>query len=99
MKPVFVKLLTLWMIDDEYQSTDLSPVIIGHGIWETRGVDEINGDRIYDLVCVTSYHKDLKVGDKRRMNEESIMVLCHEVKLIHLPKVNKRDVIIDSVLK
>lgn len=98
MTAVVIKLLTLWMLDDKFESNEPAIGIISKGIWETQGVQEIEDSRIYDLVCVMSYHKDIKVGDKKRMNEDVIIGLCHEVKLSHLPKVNKRDVIISNLL-
>lgn len=86
-----IKLLTLWMLDDEYQSKEVSTHIISHGIWETVGVEERLSEkkekiRIYQLCCIQSYHKKLKIGDIVYMAEDLIRELCHEVKLIHLPK-------------
>ncbi len=89
-----VKLLTLWVLDDEnsYNSDVVPSYIISNGIWETCGVEEIHVKgkteirRIYDLQCVQSYHKNLERGTVVKMQEELIIELCHEVKLIHLPK-------------
>lgn len=86
-----VKLLTLWVLDNNEGYENIPPYIISNGIWETTGVEEINYldksvKRIYDLTCVQSYHKKLKIGEVVKMSEELLTELCHEVKLVHLPK-------------
>jgi hypothetical protein len=84
--PVKVKLLTLWMIDKELQD-EPSEHIISCGIWETRSVFYIDNKRAYELVCVVPMHKDIKLGDTRKMYEEVILSLCHPVEITHLPKI------------
>lgn len=83
-----VKLLTLWVLDWNYQSNQPSDNTISHGIWETIEVEVLENKtgRVYTLVCVSPNHPSLKVGDKRRMYESVIIELCHRVVIRHLPK-------------
>ena len=61
-------------------------------IAETRAVQEIGQTtRHYELVCVVSYHKNIKVGDIRKMDEDTILLMCHPVQLQHLPKITRNE--------
>lgn len=85
-----VKLFTLWMCDNEEQPTPSSH-FISHGIWQTQGVEIRQHDngrqyRVYTLVCAWPMHRERKVGDKIKMAEEVIVLLCHQVKIEHLAK-------------
>lgn len=52
----------------------------------TNGLNIEDDLLIYTFVCLSSDHPDLKPGDTRRMVEVQIMHLCHEVKLVSMPK-------------
>lgn len=82
-----VKLMTLWMRDNDRQPKEVDPYFISHGIWETKGMDLIDGSKIYTMVCIWPHHDDLKKGDTRRMQHDILLVLAHQVKIEHLPKV------------
>ncbi len=84
--PVKVKLLTLWMIDKEYETKDVNKHSISHGVWETISVFIKEGKRAYQLKCVWPAHKDLKTGETRKMYEDVLLELCHQVKIVDLPK-------------
>jgi hypothetical protein len=86
--PVKVYLLTLWVIDNKYSmlSPDKMPGCITNGIWQVCGVEEKEDHRIYNLICLQSYHKDIKVGDKKKMHEDILIYFCHEVKIVDQPK-------------
>ncbi len=86
--PVKVKLLTLWMKDNEYADDKVCKYSISHGIWETIGVFIHNGRRAFNLRCVWPMHKDLKIGDTRKMSEDALIMLSHQVEITHLPKLN-----------
>lgn len=93
MDNIKVKLLSLWALDDKFQNPNyIDEHIISHGIWEVYGVtiDEVN-NRIYTLICVAPSNDKLKIGDKRTMHEQTILHLCHEVKIVHLSKVEGYD--------
>lgn len=90
-----VKLCTLWMLDYEYErgrnnERIVSENMISDGIWKAHGVEEkrINKTilRLYTMVCVNSYHPELKVGKEIIMDEVSLIEFCHRVKIVHLPK-------------
>lgn len=83
-----VKLLTLWMRDNGFEERQVSDSFICYGIWETFEVLEEGNSRVYTLRCVWPMHRDLKVGDERKMYELVILALCHQVKIQHLPKVD-----------
>jgi len=85
-KPL-IKLNTLWMLDLEFDCGK-SPQSYGitKGLWMIKGV-EIGINVVYDFACVSSDHPDIKIGDKRRMNEFMVMYFCHQVVLTHLPKI------------
>jgi hypothetical protein len=83
----FIKLDTLWMLDLEYDCGIMpESSMITKGLWMTKGVEVKDNGRIYDLFCVSSDHPDIKVGDKRRMHEFILIYFCHQVELVHLPK-------------
>ena len=93
MDKIPVKLLGLWALDDKYENPNfISDATICHGIWEVMGV-KINdaNNRIYTMVCIAPSNSKIKIGDKRIMHEQTILHLCHEVKIIHLPKVEGYD--------
>lgn len=86
-KPV-VKLLTLWMLDDnlEYRFDSIPDHYISGGIWETRGVEVKDGARIYSMVCLFPNRPDLTKGTIIKMDEIMLIELCHEVKIVKQPK-------------
>jgi hypothetical protein len=86
--PVKIKLLTLWMMDKENESDKPSTGVISHGIWETISVIAHEGKRVYKFRCVWPFHKDIKLGQEVSMYNDVVIALCHEVKLIHLPKID-----------
>lgn len=91
-KPI-VKLLKLFALQKNYEPKDPSDYKISNGVWTTLAVEEKIDElkrlkRIYTLQCVVSWHKDLNVGETRRMNEDSIIVLCDEMKLQRLKSMN-----------
>jgi hypothetical protein len=85
--PVKVKLLTLWMMDKEFEPREPDEYMISCGMWETCYVFYKDNHRAYELMCVLPMHKDLKIGDTRRMYEDVILALCHPVQITHLPKI------------
>lgn len=87
--PVKVKLLTLWMMDQEFEPREPDEHFISLGMWETRSVFNEPGKRWYELVCVLPMHKNLKIGDTRKMYEDVILALCHPVQITHLPKIER----------
>ncbi len=94
-----IKLLTWWMLDSEYESK-LSPTnrhSLGGGIWEARSAFIKDESRAYEFVCVMPFHDDVKIGDTRKMYEDVVIMMCHQVTLTHLQKPDKRDVAIDSI--
>lgn len=92
MNPPIIKLMTLWVVDNQYESRKPDSFLITHGIWETRSVEHQNGVRVYGFVCVSSSHKDIKIGDRRKIQEEIILTFCHQVVITHLPKVKYEEV-------
>jgi hypothetical protein len=87
LKKPKVKLLQLWMLDDNfYQPKHIPKTIISNGIWETIRVKENGKNRIYTLRCILPYHKDLKINTETMMNEDMIIEVCHRVKIVSLPK-------------
>jgi hypothetical protein len=96
-----IKLLTWWMIDPAFESRSPSDDshIISHGIWEARSVFINEDSRAYEFVCIMPHHDSIKIGDKRKMYEDVVLAMCHPVTLTHLPKLDKRDVAIDNILK
>jgi len=85
---VKVKLLTLWMMDKEFEPKEPDEHMISCGVWETRSVFYKDNSRVYELACVLPMHRNLKIGDTRKMYEDVILALCHPVKITHLPKLN-----------
>jgi hypothetical protein len=86
--PVRIKLLTLWMMDKEFLQRDPSTHFISCGIWQTQSVFyDVDDNRAYEFVCVWPMHKDLKFGDTRKMYEETILHMCHQIEITHLPKI------------
>lgn len=91
-KPI-VKLLKLFALQRAYETKGISDIHISHGVWTTLAVEEKIDEkkrlkRIYTLQCVVSWHRDLKVGEERKMNEDGIIVLCDEMKLQRLKSMN-----------
>lgn len=86
--PPKVKLLTLWMFDAHLETPAREPNdhFISHGIWETRSAFFKDDRRAYELVCRMPMHPKLQVGDTRRMYEDVILGLCHQVVIQSLPK-------------
>lgn len=93
---VVIKLLSLWALDFIYETNAVEKNIISHGIWEVYGVKieektDLEGNvhihRIYTLMCVAPASEDLKIGDIRTMHEQTILYLCHPIKIIHMPKI------------
>lgn len=86
-KPV-VKLLTLWMLDDnfEHRFSSIPDHYISGGIWEARGVEVKDGTRIYSMVCLSPNRPDLAKGTVIKMDEIMLIELCHEVKIVKQPK-------------
>lgn len=84
-----VKLLTWWMRDDTYihTSSEYERRTLSHGIWETIGVKEAEKGRVYRLRCVMPMHRDQPIMDEAEMYEEVLTLLCHQVTLTHLPKI------------
>jgi len=82
-----VRLKTMWMIDREFESNVPEKYMISHGLWITNGLEVINSDlNVFTLVCISSNHKDISIGDIRRLPEIQLISMCHEVKLVYLPK-------------
>lgn len=86
-KPV-VKLLTLWMLDDnfEHRFSSVPDHYISGGIWEARGVEVKDETRIYNMICLFPNRPDLDKGTVIKMDEIMLVELCHEVKIIKQPK-------------
>jgi hypothetical protein len=92
---VIIKLLSLWVLDSEYETDTIDKNFISHGIWQACGVElkestDINGkvttSRAYTMVCVAPARSDLKIGESRVMHENAILYLCHPVEIKHLSK-------------
>ncbi len=85
-----IKLLTLWMLDEgmSRQYNYIPDHVITHGIWETRGVEKKSNGRLYTMMCVYSSNKLLEVGKEIVMHEDRVIHLCHQIKIVHLPKLN-----------
>ncbi len=99
MRGPTVKLLTWWMLDSKTEvGMTPSDGLISHGIWEARSVYITDDKRVYEFVCVMPHHNDIKLGDRRKMYEEVILMLCHPVMITHLPKLDKRDEAINSII-
>jgi hypothetical protein len=84
---VLVKLNSLWVLDNEY-SFAMDNSFIHHGIWQVKGIKMKENCNIYSLYCVSSDSKDINIGDKRDLHEILLLIFCHEVKIIHCPKVD-----------
>ena len=85
---VKIKLNTCWCRD--LPDMDFSERFICLGIWITNGLEIAEGkQKIFTLTCVSANCDEVKIGDKRRMYESTIISFCHEVKLIHLPKIEE----------
>ncbi len=87
-----IKLFTLWVLDSSHENQlgdTNSEYYISRGIWETFGVKETERGRFYTMRCVISHVKSLEVGKLMEMHEDSIIHLCHQIKIIHLPKINE----------
>lgn len=85
--PAKVKLQKMWMMDQHHQSLIPSTYMISHGIWLTTSMFMYENKRAFELTCIVSYHSKIKIGDTKRMYEGTIIAVCHEVELIHLPKI------------
>ena len=81
-KPL-IKLFTWWMPNGKN-------LIIPDGIWETISVSGIDNKRNYVLRCICSFDREIKQGDKINHWEEVIILLCHQVKIEHLPKIDHK---------
>lgn len=92
-RPPIVKLLTLWVYDYDNTTKEPHDRVISHGIWETieAGLEEKSTHfwRFYKLRCVMPFHQSISVGDTRTMYESTILALCHQVTIQHLPKVSE----------
>lgn len=97
---VIIKLLSLWVLDNEYETSSIDNLFISHGIWEATGVEikeltDNNGktsvSRVYTLTCVAPARRDLKIGETRKMHENTILYLCHPIEIKHLEKLIKND--------
>ena len=91
-KPI-IKLLKLFSLHRDYETQKVCQHHVSNGVWETLSVEEKSDEnkkfkRIYTLQCVISWHPNLKIGETRKMNEESIIVLCDEMKLQRLKSMN-----------
>ncbi len=94
LKKPKVKLMTMWMLDNEFEKAywrEIPDHVISYGIWMPQGAEiktDENGNkrRIYTMVCIKPHHEKLKIGTKIKMEESLIIELCHRVKLVHLPK-------------
>lgn len=83
-----IKLLTWWMLDKQFHQ-DKDSHFLSCGIWETIGVQETNQGRVYEFRCILPSSDGVQVNDKRKMHEDVIIALCHQVEINHLPKLKK----------
>lgn len=96
-KPI-IKLGTTWTTRWHNKKGEPHTVFISHGIWEACAVkkDKKEG-RIFTLKCVIPHHANLKVGDTRKMNEETLLYLCNPVTLNIYPTLLSQGETIDAV--
>jgi len=86
LKEIKIKLKTMWMLDSNLECNVPEKYLISHGIWMTNGLEFRDSLLIYDMVCISSNHKDIKIGDTRRLLDMNLISMCHEVKLVSMPK-------------
>jgi len=85
-RPVYITLLSFWMLNDNaIVAADPDEHVISHGIWRVISVEAKKGWRYYTFDCIMPMHKSLIIGEKRTMNEQVIMAMCHPVTITHLP--------------
>jgi len=87
-----VKAYSLWCLDDCFYQQSVDTYTICHGIWMVNGLQiKENGLKLHTLTCVSTSHKDLKIGDTRYLIEIHLLYFCHPVQIIHLPKIQNEN--------